>query len=106
VSSRDVKIITAQVSVNAEHWDAARELAEAHSRASRDEPGCLSHDWFPHPSEAHTIFFFERWRDQAAIDEHFARTYSARLVASFKGWARSPMTLRILEVGEAQEVEL
>ena len=101
-----MKIITAQVSVNAEHWDAARELAEAHSRASRDEPGCLSHDWFPHPSEAHTIFFFERWRDQAAIDEHFARPHSARLVTSFQGWARSSPTLRILDVGDVQEIGL
>jgi len=99
-----MKIITARISVKADHWEEARELAESHSRASRDEPGCLSHDWFPHPSEAHTIFFFEQWRDQAAIDEHFAKPYSARLVASFQGWARSPLKLRILDVGEVREV--
>ena len=99
-----MKIITAQVRVKPEHWDAAQALAEAHSRTSRDEPGCLSHDWFPHPSEAHTIFFFEQWRDQAAIDAHFAQPHSARLVSSFQGWSRSPLELRILEVAEAQEL--
>jgi len=101
-----MKIITAQIRVNAEHWEEAQELAEAHSRASRDEPGCLSHDWFPHPHEAYTIFFFEQWRDQAAIDVHFAKPHSARLATSFREWARSPLTLRILEVGEAQEIRL
>lgn len=99
-----MKIITAQISVKAEHWQEAQELAESHSRTSRDEPGCLSHDWFPHPGEAHTIFFFEQWRDQAAIDEHFARPHSARLVASFRDWARSPLKLRILDVTEAQDI--
>ena len=99
-----MKIITAHVSVKAGHWEQAQELAESHSRASRDEPGCLSHDWFPHPGEAHTIFFFEQWRDQAAIEEHFARPHSARLVTAFQGWARSPRTLRILDVGEVQEI--
>ena len=97
-----MKIITAQISVKAEHWEEAQELAESHSRVSRDEPGCLSHDWFPHPREAHTIFFFEQWRDQAAIDEHFARPYSAVLVASFQRWAESPLELRILDVDHVE----
>ncbi len=101
-----MKIITAEIQVKPEHWEAARELAEAHSRTSREEPGCLSHDWFPHPRKGHTVFFFEQWRDQAAIDAHFARPHSARLVSSFRAWARSPLALRILEVGEAREIPL
>ena len=88
-----MKLITARIKVKAEHWQAAQELAESHSRASREEPGCLSHDWFPHPSEPHTIFFFEQWRDQAAIDEHFTKPYSGKLVAAFQEWAASPLTL-------------
>ena len=100
-----MKIITAQLCVAPEHWEEARQLAESHSRTSRSEPGCLSHDWFPHPSEAHTIFF-EQWASQAAIDAHFAEPHSARLVEAFRGWARSPLKLRILDVGEVQELEL
>lgn len=101
-----MKVITARVRVKAEHWDAARELAESHSRASREEPGCLSHDWFPHPGEPHTIFFYEQWRDQDAIEQHFARPYSARLVSAFREWGSSPLELRILDVGEVREIPL
>ncbi len=101
-----MKIITAQIRVKAEHWNDAKELAEAHSRASRDEPGCLSHDWFSHPRESYTIFFFEQWQDQAAIDLHFTRPHSARLVTAFREWAQSPLALRILDVGGVQEIPL
>jgi quinol monooxygenase YgiN len=95
-----LKIITAQVTVRAEHWGAAQQLAEEHSRASRQEAGCLSHDWYAHPTAERTLFFFEQWRDQAAIDEHFAKPYSALLVASFQRWAESPLELRILDVSD------
>jgi quinol monooxygenase YgiN len=101
-----VKVITALVRIAPEHWDEARELAEAHSRASREEPGCLSHDWFAHPAEDHTLFFFERWADQAAIDAHFTRPSAAGLVGAFRQWACSPLTLRILDVADVRELAI
>ncbi len=101
-----MKIIIARIRVKDEHWEEAQRLAEAHSQASREEPGCISHDWFPHPSETCTIFFFEQWRDQAAIDEHFGRPHSARLVTAFREWARPPLGLQILDAAEVQEIGL
>jgi len=96
-------IITASVELKPEHWEQAQVLAQSHSEASRAEAGCVSHDWYPHPELAHTLFFFEQWQDQAAIDLHFAQPYSARLVECFRDWAASEVVLRILPVTEVLE---
>jgi len=96
-------IITASVELRPEHWERAKQLAQSHCEASRAEPGCVAHDWYPHPKRPHTLFFFEQWEDQAAIDLHFGQAYSARLVEAFREWAASEVVLRILPVADVIE---
>jgi len=96
-------VITATVEVHAEHWEDAKALAQRHCEASRREPGCVSHDWYPHPTREHTVFFYEQWRDRGAIDAHFAEPYSAELVRCFQTWARADVVLRMRTGGEVDE---
>ena len=96
-------VITATVEIRADHWPQATALAERHCQASRREPGCISHDWYPHPTREHTLFFYEQWRDRAAIDAHFAEPTSTELVRGFQGWARSDVVLRMASSDEIVE---
>ena len=99
-------VITATVEVEPRHWDEARALADRHCATSRDEPGCLSHQWYPHPGRAHTLFFYEEWADRAAIDVHFAQPGSLELVRSLRSWARGEVALRMCPAGEAEMLVL
>ena len=47
-------------------------IGQAHSRRSRAEPGCLSHDLYIDSEEPLKLFFFEQWADRAALEAHFA----------------------------------
>lgn len=47
-------------------------LGREHSRRSRAEPGCLSHDLYLDSENGLKLFFFERWADRAALQAHFA----------------------------------
>jgi len=39
---------------------------------SRAEPGCISYRYFFSSEDPDLVHFFEQWKDQAAIEEHFA----------------------------------
>ena len=44
-----------------------------HSRRSRTEDGCIEHILYVDTENPMRLFFFEKWRDRAALDEHFNR---------------------------------
>ena len=62
-----------------------------HSRRSRLEPGCVSHDVHVDVENPLRLFFFERWADRAAVDAHFAVPESGAFVrAASKLTAEAP----------------
>ena len=47
---------------------------------SREEPGCLAYEVARGSGEdSGTFMLFEKWRDQAALDEHYATEHFRRL---------------------------
>lgn len=42
---------------------------------STAEDGCLSYSFYEDQMEPDSFIFFEEWRDQAAIDNHFEQSY-------------------------------
>jgi quinol monooxygenase YgiN len=43
---------------------------------ARQEPGCISMHLFEAKDDPNTLFFFERWQNQLALDNHFAQPYT------------------------------
>ena len=80
-------IITSEVMVAPEHWQEALEQTRAHVEASRREPGCISHRFLISPEIEHCLFFYEEWRDRAAIDFHFQQDYSKAISKNLTAWA-------------------
>jgi quinol monooxygenase YgiN len=66
------KIIGARVKVRADKVDAFLAAAQPLVAGSRAEAGCISYTLYQDPSDRTVFFFFEEWRDQAAVDAHFA----------------------------------
>lgn len=65
-------IVTGEILARPETIDTLLSLCVEHSRRSRAEPGCISHDAFVDAENPLRIFFFERWSDRAALTVHFA----------------------------------
>ena len=64
-------IITGGFTGTPDTLDTLRDAALAHVRRSRDEEGCISHDVMTDAHDPLRFFFFERWRDMAAVQTHF-----------------------------------
>lgn len=99
-------LIVATVQIRPEYWAEALALAQQHVEKSRTEAGCISHNWYEHPEKQHTLFFYEQWQDQDAINRHFSEPYSKELASSFSQWAQDPPTLRFMPVADVIERQL
>lgn len=99
-------LIVATVEIKPEHWVDAKALAQQHVEQSRTEPGCISHNWYEHPEADYTLFFYEQWQNQAAIDSHFQESYSKLLAQRISQWASEPPTLKFMPVAEVLERKL
>ncbi len=95
-------IVTGGLIAGPEKFEAALALAQAHTRASREEPGCISHDVFPDPENRHRLFFYERWDSIEALRVHFEATEARGFSKSLAGIATPDPTNRLM-IFEATE---
>ena len=95
-------IITGSVRIAAGNLEEAITMGCEHSRRSREEPGCISHDCHVKADEPDRMMFFERWADAEAVARHFAVPESRAFVARIGELALSPPELRIYA---AQEID-
>lgn len=62
------------------------------------EPGCLEYQAYADRADPGTVFMFEKWRDQAALDAHFASPHMAEFGTALGGIGVSGMDVRKYEV--------
>jgi quinol monooxygenase YgiN len=65
-------IVTGTIKVRPDRIDEAMRVSLDHVHRSRTEPGCLVHSVHRDVEDPLTLFFFEQWRDDAALSAHFA----------------------------------
>ncbi len=68
--------------------------------SSRAEDGCVEYGYAEDVFEPGLIHVTEVWRDQAALDRHFASDHIADWRASWPGLGITDRNLRVYEVGE------
>ncbi len=68
--------------------------------SSRAEDGCVEYGYAEDVFEPGLIHVTEVWRDQAALDRHFASDHIADWRASWPGLGIADRNLRVYEVGE------
>jgi quinol monooxygenase YgiN len=90
-------IVTGTVKVRPDRMDEALRVSLQHVHRSRREPGCLEHSVHRDVEDAQTLFFFEQWRDDAALSAHFAVPGSLEFVNAITDLATERPVLNMYE---------
>ena len=90
-------IVTGTAVARPDSIDALRDASIAHVHRSRTEDGCISHSVQIDCENPLRLVFFERWRDMAALQVHFAQAGSRTFLEAMKLYAAEPGTLDLYE---------
>jgi quinol monooxygenase YgiN len=101
VTLRDVLIVTGSVEARPDTIDRILELGLAHTRRSRQEPGCLVHAVHRDVENELRVVFLEQWEDEAALMAHFHVPASIEFVQEAAALAVGPPEMSIFEVALA-----
>ena len=91
-------MVTAKVTVIAENRNACLKLCALQVENSRLEAGCLEYGFYEDAMAPGTFIFVERWRDQAALDFHFAQRYCLDFIRAVRKLSRAASPIEIYHV--------
>lgn len=91
-------IIAGTVRVPVENLQAFRPHMLAMLEASRAEDGCIAYSYAEDVAEPGLIRVFEAWRDQAALDAHFATAHMAAWRSHWPAFGVADRQLRAYDV--------
>ncbi|MDX5331819.1 MAG: antibiotic biosynthesis monooxygenase [Caulobacteraceae bacterium] len=97
-------VIAGTIRVPPEHLEAFRPHMLAMLEASRAEDGCLVYSYAEDVAEPGLIRVFEAWRDQAALEAHFATAHLAAWRAAWPEFGVSDRRLIAYEVASQRAV--
>jgi quinol monooxygenase YgiN len=97
-------IIAGTVRVPAENLDRFRPHMLEMLAASRAEDGCLAYSYAQDVADPGLIRIFEAWRDQAALDAHFASGHMARWRSRWPQFGVSDRRLMAYEIAAERAV--
>jgi len=92
------KLITAKVFLKTEKVADFIAAAKAMVDSSSAEAGCISYQLYQNPYDKGQFIFVEVWKDQAAIDAHFAMPYFTAWGPKTSDWMAKPAELKIYDV--------
>ncbi|GGA88835.1 antibiotic biosynthesis monooxygenase [Brucella endophytica] len=93
-------LIVGTVRLPPENLPAARQAMRRMIEASRAEDGCFDYCYAEDVLEPGLIHVKEMWREQAALDLHFASAHIAEWRAAWPELGIGDRDLRLYEVGE------
>lgn len=94
-------IVTGSVTAREDSFEALREASLAHVHRSRLEDGCLLHSVQVDCENPLRLFFYEQWRDMAALKTHFAQPGSHALMRAVRDLAASSENITMFEASVA-----
>jgi quinol monooxygenase YgiN len=97
-------LITGSVTIAEENRTAFLEAAIRHVSLSREELGCISHGVHEDMMAPGTFVFVERWRDMAAVQEHFAKPYSRETMMVIRELALRSSGVEIHDIASTRVV--
>jgi quinol monooxygenase YgiN len=96
-------LIVGTVRLPPENLSKARPIMEAMVTSSRAEDGCEEYCYAEDVLEPGLIHIKEMWRDQQALDGHFATEHIAAWRAAWPALGIGDRNLRIYEVGQPRQ---
>jgi len=92
------KMITARVFIKPGFEEEFIKSAQWIIDNTHKEEGCLEYTLYQDPYNKTNFFFFERYKDQAAIDLHFAASYFKEFGDKTSAWTSQPTEIKILDI--------
>ncbi|MFZ2338497.1 MAG: putative quinol monooxygenase [Bacteroidales bacterium] len=78
----------------ADYINAAKTIIES----SNKEEGCLGYMLYQDPYEKTNFIFVEKYKNQAAIDFHFAAPYFSEFGTIIADWTSKPTEIKIIDI--------
>jgi quinol monooxygenase YgiN len=91
-------MIIAHAYIKPENVDQFVEAAKTIIEKSNQEEGCQSYMLYQDPYEKTNFVFVERWKNQAAIDYHFATEHFKEFGAKITDMVSKPTEIKILDI--------
>ena len=90
-------VITGSVAAKPGSIEALKAEGLAHSARSRAEDGCQSHRCYVDAEHPERLFFYEEWRDMAAVEAHFRHPDTAKIMAAIEEFGAASEGPTLLE---------
>ena len=94
-------IVTGSVTARPDTFDELRQASLDHVRRSRTEDGCLLHSVQADCENPLRLFFYEQWRDMAALEVHGQVEGSKTFIAAVRRLAASSEAISVYEASRA-----
>ena len=97
-SADNKRMITAKIFVKKEKINDFIKAAKGMIDSTVKEPGCESYMLYQNPFEPTRLIFVETYKNQAAIDAHFASIYFKDFGPVIKDWLSEPTEIKIYDI--------
>jgi len=91
------KVISAQVFIKPEKVDAFIAATQGLIEKSRAEAGCISYSLYQDPQDKTKFLFFEEWKNQTAVDVHFATEHFIKFGEVLNDCASMPAVITVFD---------
>jgi quinol monooxygenase YgiN len=98
------KIISARIFIKPEKVADFIAATQSLLEASRAEAGNVSYSLFQDPQDASKFFFFEEWKNQEAVDFHFATDHFKKFGETLNECASQPAVITIYDSNSETKV--
>jgi quinol monooxygenase YgiN len=97
-------IVAGVIQIDSNRSAAAAEAFEQMRVATLNEPGCIEYQAYADRADPGTLFMFEKWKDQAALDAHFASPHMVAFGAALAGLGLRGMDVKKYVVSSEGQV--
>lgn len=90
-------IVTGSITARPDTLDALRQASLDHVHRSRTEDGCLHHSVHIDGEDPLRLFFYEQWRDRAALEVHFHAPGSVAFIGQVRALAAATQSVTMYD---------
>lgn len=84
--------VVAKITPNIESFELVKTAILSIVKQTQDEAGCLQFKL--HQSlDASTLYLYEQWENQSALDLHFGKPYTQAVISNFGDWISTPIEI-------------
>jgi len=87
-------VVAGTITLDPKQRAAAEAAFDRMRAATLEEPGCVSYQAYLDRHDPGTVFIFEKWQSQEALDAHFATPHMAAFGAALAGLGVTGMDVK------------